>query len=279
MAFAYTFGNQTQANGSWLDANFNQCAELSTNVTFLQVALADNVFIEASGANGSLNLSAPGGLSSPGSTSGACFSITMPQGSTGALSLNQTGTNGVSAIHANIATTLSWFAGFYLGGNSIGAIAPNSGGNGTNYSTTSDAALKVVHGPADGTGLSALPVRNCTFTAEGSGAAPHAMILAQECKAVAPYAVLEPPEGSDAPCMIDYSKLVAPLIAYAQALEARIAVLEAKALVTAPATSPGLIAARSALASAAALPVVQAAIARGVALKGVQNGITQAQTL
>lgn len=265
MAWPHIFGNQVQANGSWLDDNFNAAAQLNTNVTFSGVSIEGTGFLDIQGG------SDPYGF-------GATINYGASYSSSGLYIRHNGPTVGAFAIQCDIAAANSGIVNFLFSGTQVGSIGA-SGSTGVVYATTSDAALKVVHGPADGTGLSALPVRNCTFTAEGSGAAPHAMILAQECKAVAPYAVLEPPEGSDAPCMIDCSKLVAPLIAYAQALEARIAVLEAKALVTAPATSPGLIAARSALASAAALPVVQAAIARGVALKGVQNGITQAQTL
>lgn len=298
MAWPYTFAAMTAPQLSYLDSNFAQAAQLGTDVTFSGI---DNTPIGATtpAAANVTTLTTTGAATfgatatvSAGAAGASGFLVSFAQSSTayGSAHFNSNDTNGNSqnySILCNRAGDLAGFAAWEVNGAVVGSITTN--GSSTAYNTTSDAALKTVFGPADGSIMSALPVRLCTFTGS-PGQTPAPMVLAQECAAVAPWAIRDGPPG---PAMIDYSKLVAGTLAYAQSLEGRIASLEsalALALAalkatpgmppapTAPPPSAALIACQSAVAAAAALPVVQAALARGAAATAAADAAAKAQS-
>lgn len=146
-----------------------------------------------------------------------------------ALTLNQSGAVAATGLVVNLALTTSNFAAFLFGGVQVGSIVTN--GSSTGYNTTSDYRLKNVHGAADGTLLSAVPVHDAAWKHSPTERQP--MILAHELQTVAPWAVTGVKDGADGDGKaimqeVDYSALVPALLSYTQALERRLAVLEAR---------------------------------------------------
>lgn len=227
MAWPHVFAALSTSPMSYLDDNFNDAAQLGTSVNFTQATIGGAVLNQS----GNMLTVGPGGA--------------------------------VASTFLSVFVTPLASAGFaYFGfgssgvGSQVGSITTN--GTSTSYNTTSDAALKTVYGPADGTILSTLPVHDCAFTSDPTSRRP--MVLAQELAAVCPWAV---DNEADGPAMIDYSHLVATLIAYTQSLEARIVALESVTKLPPAVISAVAAAVQAALAQARNNPAVQAAIARG----------------
>lgn len=119
---------------------------------------------------------------------------------------------------------------FYYGGATlVGSIVP--GASSTAYNTTSDRRLKNLFGPHDGAEIGRIEVHDGEFIAEPGRRRP--VFVADQLQAAgAGYAVhgeagAVDAEGRIVPQMVDHSTLVPALIAWGQALERRIAALEA----------------------------------------------------
>lgn len=281
MAWPYTFAALTAPQLSYLDSNFADAAQLGTAVNFSSIGGTT----PGTGAFSTLSAS---GNATVGGTLGVTGAVTFSASSgTAAISVPYSGSIGALAISGNAAVndvgitntngsatgftiamkrsgTGGGFASFEVNTTSVGSITTN--GSATTYNTTSDAALKALHGAADGTILADLPVRDASFTSSPS--VRHPMLIAQEVAVVCPWAVREGDGTPAKPSMIDHGALVPALLAYVQSLEARIVTLEAAAKIAAPAPSPAATACRTALTAAAKLPVMLAAFARGVASSG-----------
>lgn len=260
MAYPHVFAALSTCPMSYLDDNFNAAVLLGTDGQ----TLGATTFTPSSGNALTINGSISAELTSapPANGSGYFFGdakSTTQANNTLAIYRSNSGSNaGATLLVQQFSSSGPALVSFACVGGSgqVGSITTN--GTTTSYNTTSDAALKTVYGPADGTVLSALPVHDCAFTSNPGARNP--MLLAQELQAVCPWSVSL---SADGPAMIDYSQLVATLIAYTQSLEARIAVLEGIAKVVAQAETALAAAAKAGLTIASALPVVQAAIARG----------------
>lgn len=256
MPWPHVFSALQTALMSYLDDNFNAAAQLGTAVNFSAVGNT------TPGTGAFTSLSATGATTLSGVTA-VDIVVTRTDSNCVVATVDYVSGGGV-CFYGIVESTTANLTTWQYGSTAVGSITTN--GSGTAYNTASDAALKALHGPGDGTTLSVLPVRDASFLA--NPAVRHPMIIAQECAAVAPWAVRPAPEGSTAPWMIDHSALVPALLAYVQALEARVKALEAKAAVPAPAVSVACAAAMSAVAAATASAVVQAAIARGASVAG-----------
>lgn len=146
-----------------------------------------------------------------------------------ALTLNQSGAVAATGIAINLALTSSNHMVFQYSGGAVGSITTN--GSSTAYNTTSDYRSKTLHGLDDGTSLSKVQVHTAAFKTSPDVHQP--MILAHELAKSAPFAVRGIQDGVDKngkPIMqqVDYSALVPALLSYTQALERRLAVLEAR---------------------------------------------------
>lgn len=159
--------------------------------------------------------------------SGGVFNVGQANGisftnSTG-LTINQSGAVAATGLNINLALTGSNHVVFQYGGVQVGSVTTN--GSATAFNTTSDYRLKTVHGLDDGSVLAKVPVHDATWKLIPGERQP--MILAHELAEVAPWAVTGIKDG---PTMqqVDYSALVPALLSYTQALERRLAVLEAR---------------------------------------------------
>lgn len=320
MSWPYSFAALQTAQGSYLDSNFADAAQLGTAVNFSGIGGT------TPGTGAFTTLSATGEITA--GASGTGLSVTNDASVGGALTV--TGaigcTGGYAAPGGTVGLTLDSFGDAVLPNSaavgttaSTGNVLFATGGSATNYlsvfrqmsstgggiiafenldatiagsitlgsalasvafNTTSDAALKTLHGPADGTPLSVLPVRDAAFTAAPTARRP--MLIAQEVAAVCPWAVTEGDGTPAHPSMIDHGALVPAVLAYVQSIDARLAAIESAVTALhaslpatvgpsltpviaalAPAATGAAVAAKAALAEVLALPVMQAAIARG----------------
>jgi hypothetical protein len=153
--------------------------------------------------------------------------------SSGNLLVGTTSVNGVNGTtissNGNITLNTSTTSGgeyitFRINGTQVGSIT-TSGGNATDYNTSSDQRLKENIADADDAGskIDAIQVRQYDWKADGSHQ-DYGMI-AQELLEVAPEAV-SVPEDSEDMMGVDYSKLVPMLIKEIQSLRNRVAQLE-----------------------------------------------------
>src|ERR1700733_3734412 len=130
-----------------------------------------------------------------------------------------------------VATHSSQIQGYdYNGhGGGIGSISGNGSG-GVTYATTSDYRAKDIIGPGDGSVIDQLVVYHGTM--KGHAASARDMFIAHEVQAHLPHAVTGAKDDVDEkgdPIYqgIDPGPIVAPLVAYAQALKGQVAQLSA----------------------------------------------------
>lgn len=132
-------------------------------------------------------------------------------------------------------STTGYLAAFYCASAQVGSITTN--GSSVAYNTTSDRRLKDLIGTADGQEIAKLKVYKGTF--KSTPGIIQTFMIADEIEQVIPSVVhgakdAVDEKGAIIPQMVDYSKFVPALIAYAQGLEKRLAALEASGKAKAP---------------------------------------------
>ncbi|MGE4044454.1 MAG: hypothetical protein AB7F35_06350 [Acetobacteraceae bacterium] len=142
--------------------------------------------------------------------------------------------NGTQACYASVVNTTSSLTHVIFWNNAnvtptnVGSITTS--GSATAYNTSSDYRLKILHGPADAAFVGQLQVHDAEFMTNGDR---YPMFVAHELQAAgAGFMVTGAKDAVDeagrvSPQAVDNSKLIPALVAYCQALERRLAALEA----------------------------------------------------
>jgi hypothetical protein len=118
---------------------------------------------------------------------------------------------------------------FFYGNSVVGSIT--STGSGVVYNMTSDYSIKTIHGKADGSWVSKLPIYDAEF--KNGLKHRHPMLLAHELQELAPTFVYGDKDAVDTdgkPVLqqVDMMSMLPSVIAYAQSLEAKIEALMAR---------------------------------------------------